>query len=69
MLKDHAIGELSFNIKLNKVFGLNQWRMNQFEEAVMSHLKHSVMRTLYSSFSYALNESFASVAMPVISQE
>lgn len=63
-MKDVAVGELSFNIKVDKMFGLNKWRQEQFEEIVTEHLKHTLMKILYSSFRYALKESFSSVAMP-----
>lgn len=64
-LKDHHFGELNFRVNLNVNFGLNEWRKEQFENAVGEHLKHSLLKILYSSYSYALEQSVAQLSLPV----
>lgn len=64
-LRDRHFGELNFSFKLDVNFGLNEWRKEQFENAVGEHLKHSLLKILYSSYSYALEQSVAQLSLPV----
>lgn len=59
VLKNRDFGKIAIPDDSNQDVCLNNWRMVQFKEFVEEHLKHSLLRILFSSFTHALRQSFA----------